>query len=102
MTTLVRLLKLMAPFRWWILAGVLLSFATTGASVGLMAVSAYLISKAALARDMTDLAVWITEVIGDQGLARRLRRVRRCRTAVKVVRARLEQLSKAITSPDQE
>ena len=52
----------MAPFRWWILAGVLLSFAVTGASVGLMAVSAYLISKAALARDMTDLAVWITGV----------------------------------------
>jgi ATP-binding cassette subfamily C protein CydC len=52
----------MLPFRWWILAGVLLSFATTGASVGLMAVSAYLISKAALARDMTELAVWITGV----------------------------------------
>ena len=62
MSPLPRLLKLMLPFRWWILAGVLLSFAVTGASVGLMAVSAYLISKAALARDMTDLAVWITGV----------------------------------------
>lgn len=62
MSPLPRLLKLMAPFRWWILAGVLLSFAVTGASVGLMAVSAYLISKAALARDMTDLAIWITGV----------------------------------------
>ena len=62
MSPLPRLLKLMLPFRWWILAGVLLSFATTGASVGLMAVSAYLISKAALARDMTELAVWITGV----------------------------------------
>ncbi|MFZ2362170.1 MAG: ATP-binding cassette domain-containing protein [Anaerolineae bacterium] len=59
---MIRLLKLIAPFRWWIVAGVLLSFAVTGASVGLMAVSAYLISKAALARDMTDLAVWITGV----------------------------------------
>ncbi len=59
---MIRLLRLMLPFRWWILAGVLLSFAVTGASVGLMAVSAYLISKAALARDMTDLAVWITAV----------------------------------------
>ncbi len=59
---MLRLLKLMLPFRWWILAGVMLSFAVTGASVGLMAVSAYLISKAALARDMTDLAVWITGV----------------------------------------
>jgi thiol reductant ABC exporter CydC subunit len=62
MSSIPRLLKLMLPFRWWILAGVLLSFAVTGASVGLMAVSAYLISKAALARDMTDLAVWITGV----------------------------------------
>ena len=71
MSPLPRLLKLtlaparsagVLPFRWWILAGVLLSFAVTGASVGLMAVSAYLISKAALARDMTDLAVWITGV----------------------------------------
>jgi ATP-binding cassette subfamily C protein CydC len=62
MSPLPRLLKLITPFRWWIVAGVLLSFAVTGASVGLMAVSAYLISKAALARDMTDLAVWITGV----------------------------------------
>lgn len=52
----------MLPFRWWILAGVGLSFAVTGASVGLMAVSAYLISKAALSVDMTDLAIWITGV----------------------------------------
>ena len=62
MSPLPRLLKLMLPFRWWIVAGVLLSFAVTGASVGLMAVSAYLISKAALATNMTDLAVWITGV----------------------------------------
>ncbi len=52
----------MAPFRWWIVAGVLLSFATTGASVGLMAVSAYLISKAAVVTDMADLNVIITGV----------------------------------------
>ncbi len=57
-----RLLTLMAPFRWWIIAGVLLSFATTGASVGLMAVSAYLISKAALVTDTADLNVIITGV----------------------------------------
>jgi len=41
---------------------VLLSFATTGASVGLMAVSAYLISKAALVTDTADLNVIITGV----------------------------------------
>lgn len=57
-----RLLKLMAPFRWWIIAGVLLSFATTGASVGLMAVSAYLISKAALVTEPAQLSVIITGV----------------------------------------
>ncbi len=57
-----RLLTLMAPFRWWIIAGVLLSFATTGAGVGLIAVSAYLISKAALVTDTADLNVIITGV----------------------------------------
>lgn len=62
MSPLTRLLTLMAPFRWWIIAGVLLSFATTGASVGLMAVSAYLISKAALVTDTADLNVIITGV----------------------------------------
>ena len=37
-----------AEFAGWIITGVLLSFATVAASVGLMAVSAYLISQAAL------------------------------------------------------
>ena len=57
-----RLLGLMAPFRWWIVAGVLLSFATVGSSVGLMAVSAYLIAKAAIALDVTQLALAIAGV----------------------------------------
>ncbi|MCL4829976.1 MAG: thiol reductant ABC exporter subunit CydC [Caldilinea sp.] len=57
-----RLLELMAPFRWWIVAGVLLSFATVGSSVGLMAVSAYLISKAAIALDVTQLSLAIAGV----------------------------------------
>ena len=39
---------LVSPVRWWIALAVLLSFGTIGASVGLMAMSAYLISKAAL------------------------------------------------------
>ena len=56
MTTLLRLLKLIAPFRWWMALGVLLSFATTGASVGLMAMSAYLISKAAVVDAVVDLS----------------------------------------------
>ncbi len=62
MSTVGRLIRLMAPFRWWILLAVLLSFATVGASVGLMAVSAYLISKAALATEVSQLTLAITGV----------------------------------------
>jgi ATP-binding cassette subfamily C protein CydC len=52
----------MAPFRWWIILAVFLSFATVGASVGLMAVSAYLISKAALATEVSQLTLAVTGV----------------------------------------
>lgn len=57
-----RLLALVRPFIWWIVAGVLLGFATIGSSVGLMAVSAYLISKAAIATDVTQLSMAIAGV----------------------------------------
>ena len=62
MSVIFRLVKLMAPFRWWIVLAVLLSFATVGASVGLMAVSAYLISKAALATEVAQLTLAVTGV----------------------------------------
>ena len=62
MSTVGRLIKLMAPFRWWVLLAVLLSFATVGASVGLMAVSAYLISRAALATEVSQLTLAVTGV----------------------------------------
>ncbi len=62
MKTTGRLIKLMAPFRWWVLLAVFLSFATVGASVGLMAVSAYLISKAALATEVSQLTLALTGV----------------------------------------
>ena len=62
MNTIWRLLRLIAPFRWWVALAVLLSFATIGSSVGLMAMSAYLISKAALSTSVTDLALAITGV----------------------------------------
>ncbi len=62
MKTFVRLLKLMAPFRWWVILAVLLSFATVGSSVGLMAMSSYLISKAAVTTDLSDLTLAITGV----------------------------------------
>ncbi|HET9220917.1 MAG TPA: thiol reductant ABC exporter subunit CydC [Roseiflexaceae bacterium] len=57
-----RLLKLMMPFRWWIALAVLLAFGTLGASVGLMAMSAYLISKAALVTGFFELALAVTAV----------------------------------------
>ena len=57
-----RLLALMAPFCWWMVLGVLLSAVTTASSVGLMAVSAYLIAKAAVVTDLSELALIITGV----------------------------------------
>jgi ATP-binding cassette, subfamily C, bacterial CydC len=62
MSTFMRLLKLITPFKRWVALGVLLSFLTIGASVGLMAMSAYLISKAALAIDLSEIALAITTV----------------------------------------
>jgi ATP-binding cassette subfamily C protein CydC len=53
---------MLAPFRWWIALAVLLSFGTVGASVGLMAMSAYLISKAAIAEMVVDLSLAVTAV----------------------------------------
>lgn len=62
MRTLFRLLKLISPYRWWVVLGVLLSFATVGSSVGLMAMSAYLISKSAITHNLGDLSMAITWV----------------------------------------
>ncbi len=62
MSTLARLLKLIAPFQRWIALAILLGFLTIGSSVGLMAMSSYLISKAALVTDIADIAIPITFV----------------------------------------
>src|SRR6478672_10794627 len=62
MSTLARLLRLIAPFKWWIALSILLSFLTIGSSVGLMAMSAYLISKAAIVNELFQIAVAITTV----------------------------------------
>ena len=62
MRVLYRLFKLIAPFKWWVALGILLSFLTVGSSVFLMAMSAYLISKAALIQDVTEIALAITAV----------------------------------------
>jgi ATP-binding cassette subfamily C protein CydC len=62
MNTLARLLKLLAPFRWWIALSILLGFATIGSGVGLMAMSAYLISRAAVVSSVADLSLAIAAV----------------------------------------
>ena len=62
MTTFRRELRLLAPHRWWIVAGVLLGFLAIGSSIGLMAVSAWLISRAALISNVADVALAITAV----------------------------------------
>ena len=62
MSTFTRLLKLIAPFKKWVALAVLLNFVTVGSSVGLMAMSAYLISKSALITDVSELSLAITSV----------------------------------------
>jgi len=62
MSTFRRLLTFIAPFRWWVLLSVALGFATIGSSIGLMATSAYIISKAALHPDISVLQVPIVGV----------------------------------------
>ena len=62
MKVIARLLRMLLPFRWWVLLAVLLGFATIGSSVALMAMSAYLIAKAALVTSVADLAVLIVAV----------------------------------------
>ena len=47
---------------WWVLGTALLAFATLGSGVGLVAVSAYLISRAALVDSTADLGLAITGV----------------------------------------
>src|SRR5215469_8896256 len=62
MQVIVRLVRLMAPFRWWIAFSVAVGFATLGANIALMAMAAYLISQAALATSVADLSVTIAAV----------------------------------------
>ncbi|QQE78665.1 thiol reductant ABC exporter subunit CydC [Alicyclobacillus sp. SO9] len=57
-TIIWRLLKFQRPYPGQTLLSVLLGFATIGASVGLMATSGYLISKAAL-HPITILLIWV-------------------------------------------
>ena len=62
MTTFRRLFGMMAGHRRWIAIGALLGFLAVGSNVALMAMSAYLISKAALVSNVAEVALAITSV----------------------------------------
>jgi thiol reductant ABC exporter CydC subunit len=62
MKTYVRLIRLLAPFRWKIVLSIFLGFTTIGAGIGLLAMSAYLISRAALTTQVADLSLAIASV----------------------------------------
>ena len=62
MTTFRRLFGLLAGHRRWIVVGALLGFLAVGSNVALMAMSAYLISKAALVSNVAEVALAITAV----------------------------------------
>jgi len=61
-TTFRRLFGLMAAHRRWIAIGALLGFLAVGSNVALMAMSAYLISKAAVVSNVAEVALAITAV----------------------------------------
>ena len=62
MTTYRRLFGLLAPHRRWIAIGALLGFLAVASNVALMAMSAYLISKAAIVTNVAAVALAITGV----------------------------------------
>ena len=62
MTTVRRLLGLLAGNRRWIAIGAVLGFLAVASNVALMAVSAYLISRAALVSNVAEVALTITAV----------------------------------------
>ena len=62
MTTFRRLLGLTAGQRRWIAVGAMLGFLAVGSNVALMAVSAFLISKAAIVSNVAEVALAITAV----------------------------------------
>jgi len=62
MKSFFRLLKLAAPYKWWMVLASFLGFLTIGSSIGLMMTSAYIISKAALHPSIAVLQVAIVGV----------------------------------------
>ncbi len=62
MQTFLKILKLVSPYKWWMLLATFLGFLTIGSSVGLLMTSAYIIAKAALHPDIGQLQVGIVGV----------------------------------------
>ncbi len=62
MSDLRRLLRLVLPHWPWLAAGVLLGVIAIGSNIALMGLSAYLISKAAIATSVAELALAVTGV----------------------------------------
>lgn len=62
MKILKKIVKLLAPYKWWMLLSILIGFFTIGSSIGLLMTSAYIISKAALQPHIGELQVGIVGV----------------------------------------
>ena len=62
MRIIIRLLKLVYPYKWWMLLAALLMFLTIGSNVGLLMTSAYIIAKAALHPSIAELEIGIVGV----------------------------------------
>jgi len=62
MTTFVRVVSLVAPHWRWLAAAILLGILAVGSNIALVAMSAYLISKAAIASGVAEVALVITAV----------------------------------------
>ncbi|MBU0473896.1 MAG: thiol reductant ABC exporter subunit CydC [Bacteroidetes bacterium] len=59
---LIKIVKLLAPYKWWMLLSIIIGFFTIGSSIGLLMTSAYIISKAALQPHIGELQVGIVGV----------------------------------------
>ncbi len=60
--TLLKILKLISPYKWWMILASLVGFFTIGSSIGLLMTSAYIIAKAALHPHIGELQVGIVGV----------------------------------------
>ncbi len=60
--TLIKILKLLSPYKWWMLLASLMGFLTIGSSIGLLMTSAYVIAKAALHPHIGELSIAIVGV----------------------------------------